>query len=383
MDVDLAWLERLLPPALTEPTLLGARLWEWAALAAWLLVSVALAWGLAALLLRMGRSLTARTPTDVDDALVARCSGPVRLLIALALLHGGVTAGVGAFARASLAVAERTMAVLACAWLLVRVVEVLAQESTRRLASRGESGAVAVVPLGKRVVKGFIALIALAAILHDLDVDVTGLVASLGIATMAVALAAQKTIEDVFGGITLITTRPVRVGDSCRIGTTTGVVEDIGLRRTRLRTGEKTVVSIPNSQLAIAQIENTSLRERTAFQTSLPLRRDTSAEAIERLLASLREVLEGHEEVDASTARVRLKGIGESSFDVEVFAYVRTSDGDEFLAIQEALLLAILRVLEASGSSLALAARAMYPMQVEGSAPPQRVEVKSADTSPR
>ena len=118
------------------------------------------------------------------------------------------------------------------------------------------------VPLARRTLKVFVALVALLAVVQNLGFNVTGILAGLGIGGLAVALAAQKSIENLFGGLSLIADQPVRVGDICRFGSQQGTVEDIGLRSTRVRTLDRTVVTIPNADFATMQIENFGTRDR-------------------------------------------------------------------------------------------------------------------------
>ena len=94
----------------------------------------------------------------------------------------------------------------------------------------------------------------------------TAVVAGIGVGGIAVALAAQKTLENLIGGITIVSDQPIRVGDFCRVGEYQGTVQAVGLRSTRIRTLGRTVVSIPNGQLAVMNIENFSLRDKIWFQ---------------------------------------------------------------------------------------------------------------------
>ena len=146
-----------------------------------------------------------------------------------------------------------------------------------------------------------------------------------------------------FGGISVISDRPVLVGDVCRFGDRTGTVMHIGLRSTRIRTPDRTVVSVPNGQFATMTLENISGRDKIWFHPILNLRRDTTSDQMLRVLESCREILSGHPKVEAGKIPVRFVGVGAYSLDIEVVAYVKTSDYDEFLAIQQELLLQILR----------------------------------------
>src|SRR5207245_3349355 len=122
--------------------------------------------------------------------------------------------------------------------------------------------AMATVPLGRRSLKVFVAAVAFIAALQNFGFNVTGLIAGLGVGGLAVALAAQKTVENLFGSVSLVADQPVRLGDVCRFGDTVGTIEDIGLRSTRVRTVDRTLVTIPNAQFSTPALENRSLPYR-------------------------------------------------------------------------------------------------------------------------
>ena len=178
--------------------------------------------------------------------------------------------------------------------------------------------------------------------------------AGLGVGGLAVALAAQKTIENLFGGISVIGDRPVLVGDFCRFGNRIGTVMHIGLRSTRIRTLDRTMVSVPNGQFSAMELENFSARDKIWFHQTLSLRRDTTSDQLRRVLSSVRDILEQNPKVETGDIPVRFTGIGTYSLDVEVFAYVLTSDFDVFLGIQQELLLELMRAVERAGTGLAV-----------------------------
>jgi MscS family membrane protein len=187
--------------------------------------------------------------------------------------------------------------------------------------------------------------------------------AGLGVGGLAIALAAQKTIENLFGGVSVISDRPVSVGDFCKFGDRVGTVEDIGLRSTRIRTLDRTVVTVPNSQFSSMMLENFNKRDKMWFHLTLNLRRDTTPEQVRTLLDAVTKILKEHPRVEEGSLPVRFIGVGSYSLDLEIFAYVLTPSFDEFLKLQQELLLAILDAVEAAGTALALPTQALidYP----------------------
>lgn len=193
-----------------------------------------------------------------------------------------------------------------------------------------------------------------------LGLPVYGIIAGLGVGGLAIALAAQPTIENLIGGMNLFADKPVRVGDVCKYGDALGVVEAIGIRSTRIRGIDRSLTTIPNAMLAKMPIVNLTRRDRMLIQAVIGLRYETTPEQLRDVLERIRELLLGHPRVHRDPARVRFVGFGASSLDVEVFAYVNTSDWGEFLGIREEVLLCIMDIVEQAGTAIALPSRTLY-----------------------
>jgi len=196
---------------------------------------------------------------------------------------------------------------------------------------------------------------ALAAViwLDNAGVNVTALIAGLGVGGIAVALVLQKPLEDILGAVTLYTQQPVTVGQLCTSGNVTGTIEEINLRTTRVRKVNNNIVVIPNSVFATASIENISERSRILHRQIVRLALETSESTVRSVLQELREMLMGMDKVSDDSTRVRLIGFGEFSIDIEVFAHIGTKDWDEFLATAEDINLGTVSVLEKVGAKFA------------------------------
>jgi MscS family membrane protein len=199
--------------------------------------------------------------------------------------------------------------------------------------------------------------------------------AGVGILTLAVGFGAQKSIENLFGGVFVLGDEVIRVGDVCKFGDRTGTVEDIGLRSTRVRTEERTLLAIPNGTVATINIENLSRRDKILFKTVLGLHVDTSAEHLRNVLSEIRGVLSGHEKIEKNTMRVRLTELAATAINVELVCYVLTRDFDEFAAVREDLLLRIMSFVEDSGTSLASPSQTLY---LSGDPGPGKDKIKAA-----
>jgi small-conductance mechanosensitive channel len=190
--------------------------------------------------------------------------------------------------------------------------------------------------------------------MQRLGVPVTGLIAGVGVGGLAIALAAQSTLENFIGGIILYADQPVKVGDFCKFGDRRGVVEDVGLRSVKIRTLDRTIVTVPNADFAKLQLENLAERDRVLLRENLRLRYETTREQLQGVIAELESMLKEHERIAEEPLRVRFNGFGEYFLEVELYAYAMTDAWPEFLEIREDVLLKVMSIVERSGTRLAL-----------------------------
>ncbi|MBL8863837.1 MAG: mechanosensitive ion channel family protein [Planctomycetes bacterium] len=350
-----------LPKVLLDTRFLEVALWQWIGLMGLVLAAWVLAWIVTAILVHVLRPLTLRSSTDIDDRLLAMALGPVKLLLTIGMFNAGLhLLRLSVPASGTIRDISKVLVVVAAAWLVLRVIDLFATIGKERFAGRGQAGAAHLVPLGARAVKVAVVLLTFLATLDTFGFDVTALLAGLGVGGLAVALAAQKTVENVFGGITVLVDQPVRPGDFCKFGDKVGTVEDVGLRSTRIRTLDRTVISVPNAEFSNLQLENFAKRDRIRLITTLGLRYETSPDQMRHVLAGLRRVLLAHPKVLPEPLRVRLAAFGAYSLDVEVLAYVDTQDINEFIAVREDLFLRFMDVLAASGTGFAFPSSTTY-----------------------
>jgi MscS family membrane protein len=204
---------------------------------------------------------------------------------------------------------------------------------------------------------------------QSLGVPVAGLIAGLGVGGLAIALAAQSTLENFIGGIILYADQPVKVGDFCSFGDRRGLVEAVGLRSTRIRTIDRTLVTIPNATFAKMQLENLSGRDRILLREKVRLRYETTREQLEAVMAALEAMLREHPQMSDDKLRVRFNGFGESFQEVELYAYAETNEWPEFTKIREEVLLEVMAIVERSPTRLALPTEIHYVHGPEGAQP--------------
>ncbi len=359
-QVEARRVETRLPRWTVKHQLAGMPLWQWFALLLLIPVAAAAAWLLLVLLqipLRCGRA---------DAGMLnwrsgARFPAPAWLLVGT-LVHRILASylGLPLLPRHYYNQLTAVAVIVGSIWILWRMIRWFLQRVRNRALAHGHSGTGSLMLLGERMIKAIIVVMALFLILGVLGFNMSTALAGVGIGTLAVGFGAQQTIANLFGGVSVLGDEVIRVGDVCKFGDRTGTVEDIGLRSTRVRTEERTLLAIPNGTVATINVENLSRRDKILFKTVLGLHLDTSADQLRHVLAEIRGVLSGHEKIEKSTLRVRLTELTSSALNVELVCYVLTRDFDEFAAIREDLLLRIMNFVEDSGTSLASPSQTLY-----------------------
>jgi len=353
-----SWLSRL-PEG---PMILGAPSSHWLALFITALLSLLVAWALTKLRGPIEALIRRRSGGETRlSRFIETCAGPVRLL--LTLMFFGIflqTLEISIVARYRALFLAQLLFWLGVTWLLWRWADAGSEVVLGRMSRRGQLTAYSAVSFLNRAVKVLLVVLFVAALLRSFGVDVTAGLAALGVGGLAIALGAQKLFENLIGSLTLIVDRPVRIGDFCRFGTTLGTVEEIGIRSTRIRTLDRTLLTVPNGEFASLHIENFTHRDRYWFHPILNLRYETTPAQMRLVLDKLRTMLAAHGKVDPASARVRLIGLSAYSLDVEIFAYVTGRDYNDFLATQEELLLDCMTVVDACGTGFAFPSQTLY-----------------------
>ena len=378
-------IEKELPDFLVKNRPLGMPLWQWLAVILLAPVALAIGWLTAFLgricwrFIRRLRGLPPLAPAPL------RRFGPDALLIAV-IVHYYFVYLIGASLLYRQYYQRIIWILVACAfyWAVTRFTHWIFRNIWLSLTVRGLLAERSLVSLTRRVLDVVIFFVIGLIVLDRLDVNVTAALAGLGIGGLAIGLGAQKTFENLLGGISILTDKAIVVGDPCKIGDQTGVVEDIGLRSTKLRTENRTLVSIPNGTMATATLENFRFRDKVLCKQVVRLRYDLSPDHVRYVLGQIYEVLVHHSKVEESTARVRLLRFGENAIEVEIYAYVLERDYGEFLATQEDLLLQVMEALERTGAAVALPSQTTMVTQdkwvdPEKAAAAQRAIEKSRD----
>ena len=351
-------LEAVLPPWFFDYRILGIEVVLWAA---WIIISI-VAFPFAMLLTAGVMWLVRRFRPDLASDAKQFFTGPIRMLLWVLLvrwlmqaIHTSVV--FEAVGRA------RTLLVVALAWMGLRVLDLISQRIAQRLEAAGLSGSKVLLRPIVRLAKFVMLVGAVLLWLENLGYQVTTLLAGLSISGVAVALASQKTLENMFGALTLYTSQPVKVGDFCRFGDKVGTVEEIGLRATLIRTLDRSVISVPNAEFAHMHLENLSRRDRFWFHPRLKLRPETTPDQIRLVLVEVRKMLYAHPKVLSEPLWVRFTELGDMSLDIDVFAYIDVKDYNESLEVAEDLHLRILDIVADAGTELAVPCQIQYGLE--------------------
>jgi MscS family membrane protein len=379
-EIHLVAVEPYLPRVLTA-RIGGIRLFEWLAF----FVGIPVIYRVIGLFGRLSGPATERLRRryGLPERTSKLTPGPLRLiLIALAIRWLLSSLDLPLFERQFWFATARVLATVAIVWagLLLNGFGERYLDARLRGSSIGDS---ALLRLGRRLADVLVVAAGMLIVLEYFAVDPTAALAGLGIGGIAVALSAQKTLENVIGGVSIIFDKAVRVGDFLKLGDIAGTVDYIGLRSTRIRTLDRTIVSVPNGQIANVNIETLSVRDKFWFHHFVALSYETTAEQLRAIADDFRNLLDDNPRVDKTTIRARIIRLGSFSIDVEVFAYVFARDWNHFLEIQEALLLDIVETVERRGATIAFPTQTVHFAGPEGGAVAPGVERADADSTRR
>jgi MscS family membrane protein len=352
-QVEARQVETKLPRWMVKYQLGGMPLWQLLALIIMLPVAAAIGW-LVLVVLQIPLRWWARRRGQADLEHSRSLSAPLWLLLTT-LAHRSMAAylAMPLLPRHDYGLVILVALIISGTWILWRVIRWFLNRVRNRAIALGHGGTGSLMLLGERMIKAGIFIVALFSVLGVLGVNLTAALAGLGIGGLAIGFGAQQTIANLFGGLSVLGDEVIRVGDVCKFGDRTGTVEDIGLRSTRVRTEERTLLAIPNGTVATINVENLSRREKMLFKTVLSFHLDTSADQLRAALSEIRRVLTTNPKIEAATVRVRVIELGATAINVELFSYVLTQDFNVFAEVREDVLLQIMKFVEDSGTSLA------------------------------
>jgi len=353
-----SWIREHVPAFMTAIGPLDVPWWQWAALLALVPGVLVLGIGLGRLTRRVFGRIAARTATPLDDVILAKLGGPLTAAWTLVLFRAFLPLlGLDEALREPAVGFQRTALLVVFLWALARSIDVGREVVARSRWAEANTASRSLIGLGARIAKIAVLAMAVVMLLSELGYPVASLLAGIGIGGIALALAAQKTVENLFGAFALGVDRPFCVGDFVRVEDFVGTVEVIGIRSTRIRTLDRTLISIPNGKLAEMRLESFSARDRIRLACTVGLVYGTTAAQMRTVLEGLERVLRAHPKIWPETVVVRFMELAESSLKIEVMAWFETADWNEFIAIRQEVLLGFMEVVEKAGTSFAFPTR--------------------------
>ena len=364
------WIETVMPASLTRRPVLGASAAQWIAGIASIALPVLLFWLIGQLVIWVVMRVTRGTDRRLlINAWWRRLRWPLVTGLAL-VVHIVVIQSLGfsfqfryIYARGAVA-----LALIIAGVLLWRLVSLSFQHAGIVALRHGRAATRTLLLLAERIAKVVLTLVAVFGLLAVAGLDLTTALAGVGIVGVAIAFGAQKTVENLLGGVFLLTDRVIAVGDYCRLSDREGWIEDITLRSVRLRTLQQTLLSVPAGVLSQGSIENYSSRGKILIQTRLRLRYGVTVDQLRGILEGIRQVVADDTRLDQKSARVRLVDFSGNGVEIEVFAFVETGDVLQFLEVRELVLLRVAAVIESAGGAFAAPPQFMYGAQDPGNA---------------
>lgn len=362
-------------PAWLRKPVLGQAVWKW--------IALLLLLGLVAALIRPVYLFSRRGSEERPlGQAIRRLTLPAFTLAATPVVAYFAILQINLFGEVAVVFLLATTAALyaSAAWLAWRAAPVLAEAIIASPQIPDQSIDAHLIRIVARLVGVAVAAGLLAIGADQVGVPLYGVLAGLGVGGLALALAAQPTIENLIGGLSLFADKPMKVGDSGTFGDVTGTVEAIGIRSTRIRGADRTVTSVPNATLSKATLVNFNHRDMMLLKTVIGLRYETSPDQLRFVLDRLRNLLTNHPRVVKTSVKVQLIAFNTSSLDIDVSAYLSTHDGAEFGRLREEIFLQIMDLVDEAGSSFAFPSMVHYRAEDSGL---NREKAKAAEAEVR
>lgn len=347
-ELNVHRLDRYFPEFMKSTWFLWIPLWQWAYILLIIPLSFIVAIGLTRLIVLLLRIIKVRA-----DHYIMTLTGPLRIFILAVAMWTISIVTRSVLVNLLWTYAALALTIISAIWLAVSLIDMIVKRKDKQWVGT-QSGRVAMLQLIGKLSKALAVIVGLLVVLYIAGINITAVLTGLGIGGIALAFAAQKTLENLFGGIMIISDRPIRVGDFCKVGAYTGIVVTIGLRSTYIRTPERTIVSIPNGQLALMSLENFAFRDKIFLHHTINIHPETTSAQLTLVLEGIRKLLHDYPKVEASTLQVNFVRFSDLALVIELNAYVEETVYETFMEIQEQILINIMNIIEACGTSIAV-----------------------------
>jgi MscS family membrane protein len=359
---------------LLNETLLGISAWKYAASFLILILSLLLKKILGHFFINILTPFARKTASTYDDLILKAIRKPAEFTVIIAGFFIVVQIlnlpteplNLNRFAYATL----KILITFDIAWMLFNTISVLETYLARMVQKTESTLDDHLIPFIRKSLRAFIVFIAFILTVQNLGYSISGLLASLGIGGLAVALAARETLSNVFGSFMIILDRPFHIGDWIKAGDMEGVVEEIGFRSTKIRTFAKTEISVPNNIIANMPLDNFSRMPKRRIKLNVGVTYDTTPAKMQEAVHNIRHMLEKHPGINQEFMLVNFTDFGPSSLDILVYCFTSTTDWAEYLQIRQEVSLNIMIILEELGLEIAFPSQSVYLRQEDAGNPP-------------
>ncbi|WP_035587565.1 mechanosensitive ion channel family protein [Hippea jasoniae] len=315
------------------------------------------------------KKAASKTKTSIDDEIVVIIEPPLKFLLTIISFYiAFLTLKLGYTANILALKILVSFIILTLSWAAYRSENIFSRAMESFFRKKNSEIGLSFVPFFNKFIKTSIVIIGFVLIVQQWGYNIGAIITGLGIGGLAVALAAKDTLANMFGGLTIILDRPFKIGDWVKIGSTEGIVEDIGFRSTRIRTFEKSLISLPNSIIANTAIENFSRRQIRRITYKIGITYSTPRQKLSEAVEKIREMLKNHPEISQNdTLLVYFTEFADSSLNIFIYCFTKTANWGEYLRIREDVNLKIMEILEDLNIEFAFPSMSIYIEKNAGS----------------
>ncbi len=313
------------------------------------------------IIIKILKRMAQKTKTTLDDELIATTEPPIRFLIgAFGFYFAFIYLNLGTTYNLAASKALLSLVIFALSWTLYRAENLFSKTLEKFFKKQNYEVALSFIPFFNKFIKFSIIAFASMLIIQAWGYNIGALITGLGIGGLAVALAAKDTLANMFGSIMILFDRPFKIGDWIKTSSTEGVVEDIGFRSTKIRTFEKSLVSVPNSQIANEPIENYSLRQRRRIKFTIGVTYSTPKDKLKQAVDDIRGMLIEHPDIYNGTLLVYFNEFADSSLNIFIYCFTNTAVWEDYLNIRQDVNLKIISIMEKLGIEFAFPSMSIY-----------------------
>ena len=303
---------------------------------------------------KSSKILVGKTKTDIDDKILMALLKPLDFIFIIVGFHLSM---IFLTIDKNMIILTKSMLTLSLFWFLFNLIKEFENNILKFFSNKisHEIGLFLV-----KALKVFIVSLGLVAILQNLGINVSAFIASLGLGGLAFALAAKDTAANLFGGFAILSDNMFKIGDWIKVGNVEGIVEDIGMRTTKIRAFDKRLVILPNATISNSAVDNFSRRDRRRIKMRIGLEYSTSPDEMRQMLKEIREMLFNHKQIHKEPLFVYFDKFEESSLSIFFYLFTTTAVWEEYLKIREDINLKIMQIISKYNSDFAFDSHNIY-----------------------